>query len=1418
MFCFFSGTSFAQEKCIVKGNVTIDGGTLDNVKITLYKDSQQESVRNVPKNGKFSYDLDFGYDYIFEFSKKEFVTKKVSVSTYVPADVLERDSRFPPCKFSIKLFRLFSGIDLSVFDQPIGMIMYNNETDLIETDLSYLTEIEEELKRIERETKLKEKESLAERQRINLEFNLAIKKADAEFQKRELELSKKYYNQALYLKPKEVYPKEQIVKIDLHLVDQEEKLEAQRVLDEKYTGLIQTADNQFEEKNYADSKVSYGLAIELKPNQDYPKNQIIKIQDIEAEIKLRADNEAQRLAEAKALNEKYTALISFADQAFASNQYADAKLQYGSALKLKPSEAYPLSQIRDIDQRLAEEKRLAEESERIMAEQKALELKYNKLIKDGDNLFKRKDYLAAKTSFQSALDLKSEELYPQSQIQAIDGILADNKQLAEEKARKKAELKAQDEKYATLLTSADQSFSDKIYEQAKQIYLEASVLKPEETYPKTQIAKIDRLVEEKRLSADKLAKQKALDDQYNNFISQADSQMKIKDFDQALINYQRGLELKPKEVYPKQQLKKLKLAIAENAKQVLAQKSINDKYERFILMGDEKLADQTYDAARFNYNKALELKPNETYPKTQLRTIEALIAEEVRLNSEQKAFEEKYKQYISSGDSDLKAGEYTLAKQNYSDALAMKPNESYPKSQLQKITNLMAQQSKILADKKAFEDKVSNLIALADSQMNTEEYEKAISNYQQALSLKPKEIYAKEQLKKAKQGLLDRKRQEEEKIKLELQQKILFKKYDVLIAKADKNLAAKKYFDSRDNYTDALAIKPTAKYPKDQLNKLEELMAKELQLTTAMKEFDAKYDAYITTGDSELKSGEYVLAKQSYLSASEMKPDEVYPKDQLQKLTGLIEEQARMIADKKMLDENYSNLINQADAELKSEDYVNAGNTYQQASNLKPKESYPKEQLKKVKLALSEQKRLADEKAKQERATLLLEEKYNEAISLADAGFNSGDFKEAALNYNVALNLKYGDAYATSQLKKIEELIFEQESKALEASLLAKKKEELEKRFRSFINKGDKLFKDRKLVKSLENYELALQIKGNDEYSLAQVDRIKKQLELDKLASEKRLAVSEGYKNYITKADELYSNKELKLAKEQYLLALDIKPKEAYPKTQIARINVALEKQARLERKNKRVEQEFEEAIKIADSHFKKESYSMARHHYKSALKIKPDDVYSKSQLSEISLILRANASANEDDLLVQNSNSFDEILLRKKEAEYEGFISKADKAFNSKYLGMAKAYYRMALKLFERDYPQERLIEIEKMKMAFKSDQVHEEYERLMSSGDKQLEKSNYTIARHYYNKAMSLATDKNQVLDKLDLIKKGIADDKHKVLDAEFDTLTKKGDDAFNAGNLPIAKFYYLKALKIKPEDSQLRESLENIKKTLK
>lgn len=1215
----FSNSSLAQEKCIVKGNVTINGGDLNDVKITLYKDSEQVSEKSVPKNGKFSYTLNFGYDFIFEFSKKDFVTKRVSVSTYVPQDVLERDSRFPPCKFSIELFRFFPGIDLSIFDQPIGMIMYNNETDLIETDLSFLTDIEAELKRIEKETQLKQKAYWAEKARIEAEYNSAIKKGDVEFQKKNYTDSKLYYNEALTLRSNEVYPKDQLSKIENLLLSQKDQLEAQRLIDEKYNALIELADKDFLGANYEKAKANYKAAILVKQAEKYPKDQIAKIAKIELDLQVASENESKRLAEEKVLNEKYDALIVSADAAFAENKYETAKTDYLSALKLKSEEIYPRDQISLIDDKLDYQKQLAAANAKFVAEQKALKDKYNKIIKLADNQFKKKDYTTALVSYGQALELGIDKVYPQNQIQAIN----------------------------------------------------------------------DAIVRNKELVANKL-KQKELD--------------------------------------------------------------------------------------------------------------------------------EKYKSLVNSGNKQYKSKEYAQAKQNYTDALVLKPNESYPKAQLIKIESILSKQARLIAEKEAVDKKYAELVALADSDMNIEAFEKAIGSYQQALKIKPKNAYLSEQIKKAKQSILDKKREQEAKAKQEFEKQQLEKRYAALILKGDNSLNAKKYYDSREYYKAALKIKPNETYPTEQFDKLEELMAEELHQASAIKEFNAKYKALIKTGESQFDSQDYELAYKSFKRASEMKPDADYPKEQLQRLEGLIAKANSLKADKKLLDDRYSAIISRADGEFENKEYVTAISSYQSALDLKAKETYPREQIKLAKLRLDELDRLDKEKLKEEQAVKLNEERYQNAIAVADEALGKKTYKSASSNYRKALTFKSGDPYATAQLSKIKNLIAESESQAKAAELLSKKKAILNKQFSVFIKEGDKLFKNKKYASSITKYESALQIIQSDEYALKQIDLANEELAKLKQDAEKQIAIKKEYEDYISSADKLFAKKELLPAKSKYQAAIDLNIKNSYPKGQIKIIDAAIANNEALEKKNNKLEKEFEEALAAADSNFKKESYTIARFHYKEAEEIKPKNGYVKSQLEEIKKLLKAKHKAKEDEQLTKNSNAFNDHLLKIKEEEYKGFIAKGDAAINNRYLGKAKAYYKKAIAVFDREYPIEKLKEIEDLRFAFKSEKDRIAYEKFMRLGEKEFGKSNYSVSRHYYKKALTLATDRSLVEDNLNKIEKAINGDKQKALDIEYDALVKKGNSAFNAGDLSVAKFYFLKALKIKPGDIQMKEKLEEIKNSLK
>src|SRR5690606_34002087 len=111
---------------------------------------------------------------------------------------------------------------------------------------------------------------------------------------------------------------------------------------------------------------------------------------------------------------------------------------------------------------------------------------YAALIKEADSQLGKKNYEAAKAKYQEASEIKDSEAYPKQKIKEIDGILAELAKKAEEEKKAK-ELQ---EKYQAAIAAADAAFKAENCDQATTKYTEAGGLKPEERYPKDQLAAI----------------------------------------------------------------------------------------------------------------------------------------------------------------------------------------------------------------------------------------------------------------------------------------------------------------------------------------------------------------------------------------------------------------------------------------------------------------------------------------------------------------------------------------------------------------------------------------------------------------------------------------------------------------------------------------------------------------------------------------------------------------------------------------------------------------------------------------------------------------------------------------------------------------------------------------------------------------
>lgn len=171
---------FAQGKFTVNGRLKMEGGDLAGARVVVYKDGAKE--RTITNNlNKFSLDLDLNKNYVIAFEKDGYVSKKISFNTKAPAEAIANG--FTPFDFAVSLFKQYDDINIVVFNQPVGMIRYDDKTGDFDYDTDYTKSIQSQLQQVLAQVEQKQKEE-AEAEKANeakaAEDAKAKAKADAE--------------------------------------------------------------------------------------------------------------------------------------------------------------------------------------------------------------------------------------------------------------------------------------------------------------------------------------------------------------------------------------------------------------------------------------------------------------------------------------------------------------------------------------------------------------------------------------------------------------------------------------------------------------------------------------------------------------------------------------------------------------------------------------------------------------------------------------------------------------------------------------------------------------------------------------------------------------------------------------------------------------------------------------------------------------------------------------------------------------------------------------------------------------------------------------------------------------------------------------------------------------------------------------
>jgi len=1035
--------------------------------------------------------------------------------------------------------------------------------------------------------------------------------------------------------------------------------------DEKYQSTIELADQYFSDEDYLNAKASYQYASRLKPAEQYPKDKLKESMQL---LRVQIDKKAD-----------YSSQVKLADELLANTSYDKAIEAYQGALEIFPDKQYPKDQIAECNARKAEDAANKQE--------------YDKLIAQGDQAFSALDYHPARSYYEQAYALTPNDPYPQGKIDEINEILllvADNQSAydqamsdAEESYRRKkyedalnsfkiaAELKPEEslpqqkiselnsflkkyEEYNALVTDGDNLYIAQDYEMAKIKYLAALKVLPDENYPRGMINKIDGVMEEKAIEAYA---------NYDEWIVKADELFNEEDYASAMIAYQKALNFKPNEKYATEKIGAINEIINYRNSQ-------EEAYKNSIARADKLLSEESFTEAKAEYVKASGIKPMEQYPMVKIDEIDVIITdirnkEEVYdrtvagadklfntgdyekalvqyekavqifpnkdyapnqiimindILNRNKSLSEAYERAIAAGDRFLSEKEYDNAKTEYMSAIDIKPDEQYPKDKINEINELLAQL-------RAMEEAYNEALTEADQLFEQRDFDQALLAYRKAGEIKTDETYPGTRINEITALLAALQAADEN--------------YAAAISKADGLFNAADYTGAKTAYQEALAIKPEEIYPKDQVAAIDVKLAE----LAAAQELDDRYLGYVDNGDQFFTAQDYVNAQAEYQKASELKPEEQYPKDKLAEITGIY-------AALEKLQKDYNNAIITADQLFQEERYDEALAAYTRALGYRPEESYPQTKITEIQ---GIQQGIATQQA--------VEESYLEAVASADRYFSEEDYTAAKLNYAEASRLKPEEQYPKDKMAEIEAILSE----------LARQ-QALEEEYGTIIAKADQYFTDKDYDNSKVQYESSLQLKPDDPHATARLAEIATLLAGIELAKAEELArqkaLDDSYFSAIATADQFFNVQDYMNARPKYEEASEIKPEEQYPKQQIAEIDRIFAEER---------DRNYDLAINSGDEYFNAGNYLMAIQSFELALTIKPGESYPQRKISESEVFIMAEREA--------------------KMKEYKVAIADADKFFNQKIYDKAIDRYMVAFELLPNEaYPIDQVNAIKKI------------------------------------------------------------------------------------------------------------------------
>ena len=636
---------------------------------------------------------------------------------------------------------------------------------------------------------------------------------------------------------------------------------------------------------------------------------------------------------------------------------------------------------------------------------------------------------------------------------------------------------------------------------------------------------------------------------YQAAIAAAQSFEKEQKYQQAISKYEEALTIRPTEKMPSDKIVELSALLAKSQKESAILDQGNQQYMNLIVAA-KALADQKkYQQAIDKYNEALDIKEDQGVL-DQVKTLKGLLTDAEN--------EQKYKDAISSADLFYNQKSFKTAKDKYTIALKLKPNEQHPKTRLadieKKLADLLGAQEK----KKQFDDLVNE----GDALFKEEKWAEAKAKYVESIKIESGATYSAEQVKECDVKLKEIADAQEKTANI---QKWLKEGEDFF--------KLNKWLDAKQKYSQVIGLEPENAIAKA---KMIEISAK-IDEETKNAALNAQISKLITEGDALVKLQKLQEAKDKYSEALKLKSDPL-----VQQKIDTLDKQIKDIADKKAKEAEFLSLKTDGLKLVTEQKWEEAKVKLTAAKEIKADPAID------VKLTEIETKlKTLANQAK-------LEADYSALLSEAGSKETANDLDGAIAKYKEALTKKPTGKEALDKIKELD---------AKKAALATAAQNET--LFAKLVGEGDVAFDAKKNNDAKSKYEQALKLK-NDPSLVSELETVNAALQADKAKEAEFLTLkTEGLK--------LATEQKWEEAKTKLIAAKAIKTDTAID-TKLAEVEkkiAALEGQAK-------IESEYKTLLSEAGSKETANDLDGAIAKYKEALSKKPTGKEALDKIKEL--------------------------------------------------------------------------------------------------------------------------------------------------------------------------------------------------------